>query len=86
MNLIPFLWPQKACEYQLLNRFFYDIAIGRVQTRLTLGEDHLFTYWHEDNLSKMVIGYDKVGGVKCYATDIDMSYWLSCQINCTMML
>ena len=86
MSLTPFLGPQTACEYQLLNKFFYDIAIGRVYTRLTLATGHFFTYWYEGNLSTVVIGYNKVQGVKCHLTGIDMTYWLSCTIDNSTLL
>ena len=48
MHLLSFLQPREVCQDQLLNRFFYDIAICRVQTRINVirPQHFLTSFYH----------------------------------------
>ena len=82
MQLFSFLQPREVCQDQLLNRFFYDIAICRVQTRFKLiRPQHLLTYQKKSNLEHTVIGYKWDEGVSYLSTAESKFYWYSCQMN-----
>ena len=73
MKLLPFLSPQAVCQNQLLNNFFYDIAISRVVICIKLPENHYLTYWNGGNLANKVLQYNQMWrGIKVIDTTIAM--------------
>ena len=55
--LYPFILPHQVCGWQQLNRFHYESAISRVQTRINTLRYHYLAYPHKGLLSNKAIQY-----------------------------
>ena len=86
MILLPFLGPKEICQDQLVNKFFYEIAVSRVQTRIIKPIEQYFTYFGDilggDSLRNCVINYHSNFGAKRIPTPkIEMIGHYSCQMD-----
>ena len=72
-NFIPFLPKTEQVVLQNLNKFYYNIAVSRVQTAIAM-EDHFLVWMEDPKASRKLIRFDSGSNVACSLADENNFY------------